>query len=290
MNFDPFLDFETRGYLPNFAGEKDPEIIKRLEHRAFLAKLNVALKTLASARHLSYQNVLDTHKTLFGAVYPWAGQDRNQTAPDIAVSKGSILFAHPRDARGAVEYALTVGQDKTRMRSKPGEVMGYLCYGHPFLDGNGRTILTVHTELAQRAGIGIRWAATGKTDYLMALSRELEKPGEGHPDSYLARFVYAAIDREQLATHVARAPGLDGSARHNANEVAGRFSDPAVQARYQAQERRRGQASVHRDVLPSRLATEQRDVLPSRLTTEQRDDESRRDDDGDRTKADEQGT
>ena len=55
--------------------------------------------------------------------------------------------------------------------------MGYLAYGHPFLDGNGRTIMVIHTELAQRAGISIEWAATSKTEYLTALTQEIETPG-----------------------------------------------------------------------------------------------------------------
>lgn len=36
MPFDPFGDFACRGYLRNFAGEQDPERIKRLEIVAFL--------------------------------------------------------------------------------------------------------------------------------------------------------------------------------------------------------------------------------------------------------------
>jgi cell filamentation protein len=32
MTFDPFNDFETRGYLRNLLGENDPVIIKYLEH------------------------------------------------------------------------------------------------------------------------------------------------------------------------------------------------------------------------------------------------------------------
>ena len=84
---------------------------------------------------LSYQNVLDTHKTLFKDVYPWAGQDRAQTAPNIAVSKGTVLFAHPDDAKPAVEHALRMGQDRKLMADRLGEVMGYLAYGHPFLGG-----------------------------------------------------------------------------------------------------------------------------------------------------------
>ena len=48
------------------------------------------------------------------------------------------------------------------MTEKPGEIMGYLAYAHPFLDGNGRTIMVVHAVLAQRAGFSIDWAATKK--------------------------------------------------------------------------------------------------------------------------------
>jgi fido (protein-threonine AMPylation protein) len=38
------------------------------------------------------------------------------------------------------------------MKARSGEIMGYLAYGHPFLDGNGCTIMTAHSALAQRAG------------------------------------------------------------------------------------------------------------------------------------------
>ncbi|WP_246738317.1 Fic family protein [Bradyrhizobium sp. CCBAU 051011] len=70
------------------------------------------------------------------------------------MKKGAIFFAHPDDIRKAIDYALDKAQDMAFMAEKPGEVMGYLTYGHPFLDGNGRTIM-IHAELARRAGIGI---------------------------------------------------------------------------------------------------------------------------------------
>ncbi len=238
MSFDPFDDFETRGYLRNVAGEKDLDIVKRLEHRAFLAKLDIALSRLAAAASLSYKDILSTHKLLFETVYPWAGQERAQIAPNIAVSKGPVLFAHPNDARAAAEFALRIGQDPAAMATRPGEVMGYLVYGHPFLDGNGRTILTVRTELAQRAGISIDWAATDKAAYLTALTRELDTPGKGILDSYLKPFVGPSVGHDRLAGHITRTPGLDGSATAP-NEVLGRFSDPALQARYKAQAQRR---------------------------------------------------
>jgi cell filamentation protein len=95
VTFDPFNDFATRGYLRNIAAQKDPEIVKRLEHNSFLTGIDEAFRKLSQIERLSYRYVLHTHKTLFEAIYPWAGQDRAQTAPDIAVSKGPVLFAPP---------------------------------------------------------------------------------------------------------------------------------------------------------------------------------------------------
>ncbi len=237
MSFDPFGDFETRGYLRNLANEKDPEIIRRLEHSSFTTGIDAAIADLAKARPITYEDVLATHKTLFDAVYPWAGQDRLQTAPDLAVSKGSVLFARPEDIRRAVEHALIRGQDKKVMTAKPGEIMGYFAYGHPFLDGNGRTIMLVHGVLAQRAGFSIDWAATQKNEYLSALTKELDNPGQGHLDSYLKPFIREALPDARLAEKIAQAPGLDGNDAQNA--VLGKTSEPALKARYEQQELKR---------------------------------------------------
>ncbi len=240
MTFDPFNDFETRGYLRNLFGEKDLSIIKRLEHSSFVAGIPGAFKYLGSIKKLSYRDVLHTHKLLFGDIYPWAGQDRAQIAPEIAVSKGNVLFAHPQDAGSAVEYALKIGSDKSIMAEKPGEVMGYLAYAHPFLDGNGRTIMVVHTELAQRSGISVDWAATRKTEYLTALTKEIEKPGRGLLDTYLKSFIRKAVETDLLVVHIVGTRGLDGLERTaEENKIFGNVSDPEVQDNYQKQKLQR---------------------------------------------------
>lgn len=51
-----------------------------------------------------------------------------------------------------------------------------LADAHPFLDGNGRTILLVFMELCHRAGFAIDWSRTTKDDYLAALSTEINQP------------------------------------------------------------------------------------------------------------------
>ena len=62
MTFDPFGDFEGRGYLRNVEQEKDLDIVRRLEHVSFTTGLDDAFKQLAGIKKLSYEDVLDTHR------------------------------------------------------------------------------------------------------------------------------------------------------------------------------------------------------------------------------------
>ena len=226
MTFDPFGDFGTRGYLRNTKGLKDPEAVKLFEHTAFRLNVEEALAALrATARPLGYQDVLDTHRRLFGDVYSWAGQDRAATAPQLAVGKAGRydLFAHPQDARRAVEHALDMAADPARMRAKPGEIMGLLCHGHPLLDGNGRTLMTVHAELCRRAGIRVAWEDVAKADYLTALTRELERPGRVL-DAFLAPHVRrpaASVvqDAKRLQTLPGLGPAVSGAASPKAKPL-----------------------------------------------------------------------
>jgi fido (protein-threonine AMPylation protein) len=213
MTFDPFGDYATRGYLRNTRGA-DEILIKRLEHAAFRSEVDAALDYLKSKSVLTYEDVLQTHANLFSSVYPWAGQDRMVTAPESAIGKNGNfkLFAHPADSRRAVDMALDMAAVHNTMRAKPGEIMGQLAYAHPFLDGNGRTIMTVHADMCRRAGMSIDWSKTKKADYLNALTKELEAPGKGHLDVYLKPFIrIEPLDRAQSADMLRGMPGLSPS-------------------------------------------------------------------------------
>jgi cell filamentation protein len=132
VTFDPFGDFATEGYLRNFEREKDLAIVKRAENASFMTGLDEAFASLAQTKTLAYDDVLRTHGILFSAVYPWAGQDRIQTAPKLTIKKGPVIFANAPEIRAAIEFALRKGQDKEYMKAKPGEIMGYLAYGIRF--------------------------------------------------------------------------------------------------------------------------------------------------------------
>jgi fido (protein-threonine AMPylation protein) len=76
----------------------------------------------------------------------------------------------------------------SRLIRQPGDVFGNLAFAHPFLDGNGRTLMVVHAVLANRAGISIDWSATDKTAFLAAVTKRIKHPGKGHLDTYLEPF------------------------------------------------------------------------------------------------------
>ena len=238
--FDPFKDFDSAGYLRNFDREKDLTIVKIVEHELFRANLPQAVDYLGHLKDITYQDFLQVHKLLFQGFYPWAGQDRAATAPESAIHKGATQFAHPNAAEMAVNEGLRLGRNVKTMRARLGEVMGLFAFGHPFLDGNGRTMLLVHAELCQRAGFSVVWQRTNKNDYLLALTREIASPGKGILDSYLLQFMGLAQTNGNGAwiNTLTTLQGLDGTGAQD--EIGGSFQDPAVVAQYQQFERQRG--------------------------------------------------
>lgn len=186
--FDPFGDFESAGYLRNVRKDKQEEVVKRFEHHVSRANLGNALDYLSGRKSIEYKDFLEVHRILFSSYYPWAGQDRLITAQHKAISKGIVSFCPPQDMRRAIDYGLKLGQDKKLMQQKSGEVLGLFAYGHPFLDGNGRTIMLIHRELAYRAGFSIKWETANVQDYLNALTNEIRNPARGELDDFLLPF------------------------------------------------------------------------------------------------------
>lgn len=236
--FDPFGDYSSAGYLRNHDREKNLAIVKIAEHELFRAQLPTALEYLASRKRIAYSDFLEVHRILFEGLYPWAGKDRAEVLPDKAVKKGSLYFCHPQSCQRAVSEALSIAQDKKQMAIRPGFVMGMFAYAHPFLDGNGRTMLLVHAELCFRAKISVNWLLTNKQSYLDALTAEIEAPNDGQLDAYLQPFIEEPIPRENWLKSVASLPGLDG-VNAPADAAAG-YSDPAIAEAYRDFENRRG--------------------------------------------------
>lgn len=236
MSFDPFNDFATAGYLQNTLKLKDPKEVKESEHLSFELSVEDALAFLASQDQISYATVLKVHEILFSDFYPWAGKDRNQLTPHLAVFKGSrddpyfTVFEYPHSIQLAVDYALKMALNVERFCKQPGAVLGQLAFAHPFLDGNGRTLLLVFMELSYRAGFSIDCSRTTKDGYLAALSDEIREPSKGHLDSYLQPYIINIDHRDQWPTIIGGIKGLDGLDKEAI--CYGSLDDPLIHKNY----------------------------------------------------------
>ena len=115
--FDPFKDFKTNGYLRNVLKHKDAADVTLFEHNVFRANLSQALDFLSEKRIITYQDFLTIHRILFSDYYPWAGEDRRMTLPDLAVRKqGGSLFPSARMSARSRTWVGARGQQKIHER------------------------------------------------------------------------------------------------------------------------------------------------------------------------------
>lgn len=177
MTFDPFADFQERGYLRNVHGLKDMALVKGLENLTFQATLEETLGWLSRQDNLNYACLLETHKRLFEGLYPWAGQDRTQTSPNKTVVKGNLVFANPEEIQRAFNAGL---REKT-----PGRMLGQWAYAHPFLECNGRALFTFLSEYLHRECKLIMWSELNSYAFLRALTKQMEDPKDPELDKVI---------------------------------------------------------------------------------------------------------
>lgn len=189
--FDPFLTYHKSGYLNNKFCIYSMENIKELEHFHFLMNFQDALDYLLSVAHQDYdwRTIAQVHRILFSHLYPWAGELHDNLCPDLVISKGRITFAYP----GHIKDIVNLGFNKylkepELVKMHIGDIISYLCYAHPFLDGNGRTILTTIHAICISAGFSINWSKIDPVDYLEILTEELEHSGHNILNRYMERF------------------------------------------------------------------------------------------------------
>lgn len=140
--------------------------VRKLEHVGFSGRVLKALRYLTAQPYLSYEHLLETHRVLFEFLYPWAGEDRTKHAPNLSIGRGKYrdLFARPDEIRRACDSAISMTAEE--LVARPGVAFTRLAYAHPFLDMNGRTILTFHSAMIRRVQISVRWDLVAKPQFL----------------------------------------------------------------------------------------------------------------------------
>lgn len=157
---DPYTD-TSMGLLRNLFGIDTSEELEAIEARiASIAITRIIAKTHPRPADLTLDFFFDIHKQLFGAIYDWAGQLRT-----VEVSKGTTSFARAEYLqvnlqalfRQFVADEYCAAGSKEEFAEKLAYYYGELNVLHPFREGNGRTIRTFLSLVADCHGYYIAW-------------------------------------------------------------------------------------------------------------------------------------
>lgn len=110
------------------------------------------------------KGLLEIHQYLFGGLYDFAGQLRNQN-----ISKGTFRFANALYLKEALEKI------EQMLENNFEEIIAKyveMNIAHPFLEGSGRTIrIWLDMLLKKRIAKVVNWQMVGKELYLQAMER-----------------------------------------------------------------------------------------------------------------------
>lgn len=166
MNWDknPWEPAEDGVILRNKLGATTKAELDALEYSYSRANMGLALEMLKLEKEITLDSWLKCHSILFSEIYPWAGQIRHLDA-----QRGHVAFNFVAEIEDSTNKMLMRAADPSFFRDNLGQVYSILAFNHPFLDGNGRSLNAVFTELARRDDVGIAWERVDKPAYLSAL-------------------------------------------------------------------------------------------------------------------------
>lgn len=128
------------------------------------------LETLPIAGPFDTRRLQETHRRIFGNVYPWAGEIRKDIGI-MAKDRSGFVVAYGPSANvpGALAstfaalktenclFGLDAGQFAKRLAFYYSELDAV----HPFREGNSRTLRVFTADIARAAGHRLEWSRTG---------------------------------------------------------------------------------------------------------------------------------
>ncbi|CAM2164641.1 cell filamentation protein [Burkholderia latens] len=156
---DPYTD-PASGLLRNRLGITDAAELDRVE-ATFAAVRSYELDTAPAPARFDLEHLREIHRTLFGDVYPWAGELRS-----VDIAKGDTRFANAAmiESAGAQLFRQLDregglrGLDADGFSARAGHYLGEVNVLHPFREGNGRAQRAFINQIAHAAGYHIGWA------------------------------------------------------------------------------------------------------------------------------------
>ncbi|MCL2850598.1 MAG: Fic family protein [Micrococcales bacterium] len=195
--YDPVA---REGTLRNLFGERDAQVLKRLEYvhtakrQSELLAGDVDVGLAFDAAH-----VRAVHRHLFQDVYEWAGQYRT-----VAITKGTPggfaetaeIDRYLADVHRLTCQTVWAGLGRDELAERAAEVFAYLNHAHPFREGNGRTSKVFLVHLVNQSSFGLDFTRVAPDEWNTA-SRD-SGPDLGSydpvPDSLVPVFAALVVD------------------------------------------------------------------------------------------------
>jgi cell filamentation protein len=169
---DPYC-YPGTDVLRNLGNIRDQKTLNSFEADAVAASI-VALKLSPIQGPFDTHRLQETHRRIFGNVYPWAGELRK----DIGIMaktrpSGSVVAYGPSQnvpaalastfaTLKAENYLVEVGSEPIAKRLA--YFYSELDSIHAFRDGNSRTLRAFTSDIARAAGYRLDWAPTAATE------------------------------------------------------------------------------------------------------------------------------
>lgn len=182
--------------LRNTLDIRDPVLLDRVEHKqTALGEEAIKSGEVAVGGKTSAQRLSSIHSTLFGEVYPWAGEYRT-----VNMQKGSHGFGdhnsmgmYMRQLDGAINRFDWDSASFNEKVDKLGELHTDLNFAHPFREGNGRTSRLFMADLAGKHGVELNFDEVDKPTWNEASAATYLDPAGIRMDPTPMQEVYRRI-------------------------------------------------------------------------------------------------
>ena len=154
---DPYL-YEDIPVLRNLPGMKNSEELKQAE--GDLTKMSMGIVYAREYEKFNTETLCDIHRTIFGALYEWAGEFR--TIPIIkseeVLGGDTVRYAYPSEIKKQLDMASKeISKLKPTMPKKDivfriVRITAAIWQTHPFREGNTRTVVMLITFFVEHYG------------------------------------------------------------------------------------------------------------------------------------------
>ena len=158
---DPYL-YDDADVLINLAGIKDAALLRQAE--ADITSLTMAGIYNKKYERFDGETLQDIHRTIFGHIYPWAGEFRTiqMVKYEDILGGDSVRYAHPSDIRKQLHEIMKeigrlkrTGMDDREVIFRMVRIISAIWQIHPFREGNTRSVIVFSVLLANSMGFEV---------------------------------------------------------------------------------------------------------------------------------------